>query len=82
MATAVVDSPRNGQAPAWWFLDTFVVGHRCAPDMDTVVLEVTLPVGSALAVDPGHWVSMPRNPHTVRVAPKTAKPSWPAWSPR
>jgi mannose-6-phosphate isomerase-like protein (cupin superfamily) len=32
---------------AWWFLDTLVVEHRCAPEMDTVVLEMTLPVGSA-----------------------------------
>jgi mannose-6-phosphate isomerase-like protein (cupin superfamily) len=47
VTTAVVDSPENGQAPAWWFLDTLVVEHRCAPDMGTVVLEMTLPVGSA-----------------------------------
>lgn len=47
MATAVVDSPGSEQAPAWWFLDTLVVEHRCAPGMDTVVLEMTLPVGSA-----------------------------------
>jgi mannose-6-phosphate isomerase-like protein (cupin superfamily) len=45
--TAVVDSPENDQVLAWWFLDTLVVEHRCAPDMDTVVLEMTLPVGSA-----------------------------------
>jgi mannose-6-phosphate isomerase-like protein (cupin superfamily) len=44
---AVVDSPRNEQAEAWWFLDTLVVEHRCAPEMDTVVLEMTLPVGSS-----------------------------------
>ena len=47
MSTAVVDSPQNEQAQAWWFLDTLVVEHRCAPGMDTVVLEMTLPVGSA-----------------------------------
>ncbi len=47
MTTAVVDSPENEQAQAWWFLDTLVVEHRCAPEMDTVVLEMTLPVGSA-----------------------------------
>ena len=47
MTTAVVDSPENDQVPAWWFLDTLVVEHRCAPEMDTVVLEMTLPVGSA-----------------------------------
>jgi mannose-6-phosphate isomerase-like protein (cupin superfamily) len=47
MAAAVVDSPKNEQAPAWWFLDTLVVEHRCAADMGTIVLEMTLPVGSA-----------------------------------
>lgn len=47
MTAAVVDSPDNEQALAWWFLDTLVVEHRCAPEMDTVVLEMTLPVGSA-----------------------------------
>ena len=45
--TAVVDSPENEQGPAWWFLDTLVLEHRCAPQMDTVVLEMTLPVGSS-----------------------------------
>ena len=47
MTTAVVDSPKSEQAQAWWFLDTLVVEHRCAPEMDTIVLEMTLPVGSA-----------------------------------
>jgi mannose-6-phosphate isomerase-like protein (cupin superfamily) len=47
MATAVVDSPENEEAQVWWFLDTLVVEHRCAPEMDTVVLEMTLPAGSA-----------------------------------
>ncbi len=47
MRTAVVDSPENKEALAWWFLDTLVVEHRCAPDMNTVVLEMTLPVGAA-----------------------------------
>ena len=47
VTTAVVDSPDNEQGPAWWFLDTLVVEHRCAPEMDTVVLEMTLPVGSS-----------------------------------
>ncbi len=47
MTKAVVDSPENQHGPAWWFLDTLVVEHRCAPGMDTVVLEMTLPVGSA-----------------------------------
>ena len=47
MTTAVVDSPDNDQAQAWWFLDTLVVEHRCAPGMGTVVLEMTLPAGSS-----------------------------------
>ena len=47
MTTAVVDSPENEQGPVWWFLDTLVVEHRCAPEMNTVVLEMTLPVGAA-----------------------------------
>ena len=47
MTAAVVDSPENERAQAWWFLDTLVVEHRCAPGMDAVVLEMTLPVGSA-----------------------------------
>jgi mannose-6-phosphate isomerase-like protein (cupin superfamily) len=32
---------------AWWFLDLLVVEHRRAPDMTTIVLEMTLPVGSS-----------------------------------
>jgi mannose-6-phosphate isomerase-like protein (cupin superfamily) len=47
VTTAVVDSPENEQGPAWWFLDTLVVEHRCAPEMKTVVLEMTLPVGAS-----------------------------------
>ena len=47
MRTAVVDSPENKQGHVWWFLDTLVVEHRCAPEMNTVVLEMTLPVGAA-----------------------------------
>jgi mannose-6-phosphate isomerase-like protein (cupin superfamily) len=47
MSAAVIDSPQNEQAEAWWFLDLLVVEHRCAPDMKTVVLEMTLPVGSS-----------------------------------
>jgi quercetin dioxygenase-like cupin family protein len=47
VTTAVVDPPEDEQAPAWWFLDTLVVEHRCAPGMGTVVLEMTLPVGAA-----------------------------------
>jgi mannose-6-phosphate isomerase-like protein (cupin superfamily) len=47
VTTAVVDSPENEKGPVWWFLDTLVVEHRCAPEMDTVVLEMILPVGSS-----------------------------------
>lgn len=47
MTTAVVDSPRSERAKAWWFLDTLVIEHRCAPQMGAVVLEMTLPVGSS-----------------------------------
>jgi len=47
MSAAVIDSPKNEQAQAWWFLDLLVVEHRCAPVMATVVLEMTLPVGSS-----------------------------------
>ncbi len=47
MSTAVVDRPENEQAQAWWFLDLLVIEHQCAPGMDTVVLEMTLPAGSA-----------------------------------
>ena len=47
MNTAVVDGPQSDEAQAWWFLDLLVVEHRCAPDMTTVVLEMTLPVGSS-----------------------------------
>jgi mannose-6-phosphate isomerase-like protein (cupin superfamily) len=47
VTSAVVDSPEHEGAPAWWFLDTLVVEHRCAPDMGTVVLEMSLPVGAA-----------------------------------
>lgn len=47
MTTAIVESPDNAGALAWWFLDTLVVEHRRASGMQTVVLEMTLPVGSA-----------------------------------
>ena len=46
MSTVVVDSHKDDQATAWWFLDTLVVEHPCAPSMGTVVLEMTLPAGS------------------------------------
>ena len=47
MTTAVVDSPDNEQRLASWSLSTSVAERRCAREMDTVVLETTLPVGSA-----------------------------------
>lgn len=47
MGGAVIDSPQNEQTQAWWFLDLLVIEHRCAPGMKTVVLEMTLPVGSS-----------------------------------
>jgi len=47
MGTAVIDGPDNSQAEAWWFLDALVVEHRSAPEMDSIVLEMTLPVGHA-----------------------------------
>ena len=50
MSTAVVDSPNNEHTRALWFLDLLVVEHRCATGMETVVLEMTLPVGSSPAL--------------------------------
>ena len=47
MGTAIIDRPDGEQTQAWWFLDLLVVEHRCAPDMTTTVLEMTLPVGSS-----------------------------------
>ena len=47
MSAAVVDSPHSEEAQAWWFVDLLVVEHRSAPDMNTIVLEMTLPVGSS-----------------------------------
>ena len=47
MSTAVVDGPKSDETLAWWFLDLLVVEHRSAPGMTTVVLEMTLPVGSS-----------------------------------
>jgi mannose-6-phosphate isomerase-like protein (cupin superfamily) len=49
-AAPVIDDPRNSHTDAWWFLDTLVVEHRRAPDMASVVLEMTLPVGHAPAL--------------------------------
>lgn len=47
MDRAVIDGPEHSQVQAWWFLDTLVVEHRRAPEMDSVVMEMTLPVGHA-----------------------------------
>lgn len=54
MNAAVIDSPLNEQAQVWWFLDLLVFEHRCAPDMKTVVMEMTLPVGSSPALHVHH----------------------------
>ena len=51
---AVVDGPENEKAQAWWFLDFLVVEHRCAPHMETVVLEMSLPVGSSAPLHVHH----------------------------
>ena len=50
MGEAVIDNPGSSRAEAWWFLDTLVVEHRRAPDMASVALEMTLPVGHAPAL--------------------------------
>ena len=47
MSTAVIDSPHSDQAQAWWFLDLLVIERRCVPGMETIVLEMTLPVGAS-----------------------------------
>ena len=47
MTTAVVDSPKNEQALASRFVDTLVLEHPCAPEVDPVVFETTVPVRSA-----------------------------------
>lgn len=47
MNAVVIDGPASEQTQAWWFLDLLVIEHRCASDMKTVVMEMTLPVGSS-----------------------------------
>jgi mannose-6-phosphate isomerase-like protein (cupin superfamily) len=47
MRAAIVDDPASEDASAWWFLDLLVIEHRCAPGMESVVLEMMLPVGSS-----------------------------------
>ena len=54
MDTAVIDGSDNAAAQAWWFLDTLVLEHRCAPEMQTVVMEMTLPVGSSAPLHVHH----------------------------
>jgi hypothetical protein len=46
VTTALVESPDNDRALASLSLDTMVVGHGSAPEMDTVAFEMTLPVRS------------------------------------
>ena len=50
MTTAVVDSPESEQAQPWWFPDACGVEHRRTLELDSVVLEATLPVGLAPAL--------------------------------
>jgi mannose-6-phosphate isomerase-like protein (cupin superfamily) len=52
--TAVVDGPEDDQTAAWWFVDLLVVEHRGAPDMQAVVMEMTLPVGSSAPLHVHH----------------------------
>ncbi len=47
MESAVIDLPGSTETQAWWFLDTLVIEHRTAPSTQTVVMEMTMPVGSA-----------------------------------
>jgi mannose-6-phosphate isomerase-like protein (cupin superfamily) len=47
MSSPMIDRIDGDDAPAWWFLDTLVVEHRWANDVSPVVLEMTLPAGSA-----------------------------------
>ena len=54
MNEVVIDGPMNEQARTWWFLDLLVVEHRCAPGMKTVVMEMTMPVGSSPALHVHH----------------------------
>ncbi len=54
MRSAVIDGPEDDQVMAWWFVDLLVVEHRCAPGMETVVLEMTLPVGSSAPLHVHH----------------------------
>lgn len=50
METATVDERGGDSTAAWWFLDALVVEHRVAPQMASVVLEMTLPVGHSPAL--------------------------------
>jgi hypothetical protein len=56
MTTAVVDAPEMEEGLAQAFLDTLVLQHPSAPETETPVLEMALPVGSAL---PLHEVVRP-----------------------
>jgi quercetin dioxygenase-like cupin family protein len=47
MTSAVIEPPGSRDVHAWWFLDLLVLEHRGAVGMNTVVLEMTLPVGSS-----------------------------------
>ena len=47
MTTAVVESPGNDRVLASLSLDTIVVGHGSAPEVDTAVLEMDVAIRSA-----------------------------------
>jgi len=47
MSKSNTDGPDGEQGKAWWFLDQLVVEHPSSPEAKTVVLEMTLPVGSS-----------------------------------
>jgi mannose-6-phosphate isomerase-like protein (cupin superfamily) len=47
MTAVILDAAGGDDAPAWWFLDTLVVEHRWPAPNGAVVLEMTLPPGSA-----------------------------------
>ena len=47
MSKVVIDAPQDEAATTWWFLDLLVAEHRTAPDMTTVVMEATIPLGAS-----------------------------------
>jgi quercetin dioxygenase-like cupin family protein len=47
MSEVVIDSPQEEATNTWWFLDILVAERRTAPDMSTVVMEATIPLGAS-----------------------------------